>query len=137
MGIHLSGLEPLTSGFVERYPFVKTTKRKPETERSFQNCVIHLAQLHGWHVMHQRPARVERKGKTSWRTAIEGNAGFPDLVLARHGVVICAELKSNKGKLSESQQHWLVHLGALARVWRPEDWDDIHDELTARVRSSV
>ena len=50
------------------------------TESEFQSQVIEIAKYRGWKVMHQRPAMI-RTGR--WVTAIEGDAGFPDLVLAR------------------------------------------------------
>lgn len=103
-----------------------------ELERDFQKCVLDLAKLYGWRRMHTRPARCRVRGKDTWRTPIEGDDGFPDLVLARDGVVICAELKSETGKPSQAQLDWLAALGGVSRLWRPSDWDDIHDELSAR-----
>lgn len=103
-----------------------------ETENNFQKCVIDLAKLHGWRVVHFRPARVIRGGKESWRTPYEGHSGFPDLVIAKNGRVIIAELKTEKGKPSAEQLDWLQQIGSIGRLWRPSDWDDIFDELTVR-----
>lgn len=88
------------------------------SEEELQDAVIEAAQLQGWVCVHHRPARTE----AGWRTAIQGQKGFPDLVLARDGRVIFAELKSAKGKPTADQLIWLEALGDLARLWRPADW---------------
>ena len=95
------------------------------TEADFQHAVIELAQYTGWLVFHPRPA--QRNG--TWATHMEGNAGFPDLVLChpKRGVVF-AELKTAKGKLYVGQKAWLNALtdaGQDAVVWRPDDWPTI------------
>ena len=90
------------------------------TEEELQKAVIELAQFLGWRVAHFRPARTEK----GWRTPVQGDGkGFPDLVLARHGRVLFAELKSEKAKLSAEQDLWLYELGpSFSRVWRPSGW---------------
>lgn len=98
-----------------------------ETEDEFQKQVIELAQKRGWHVAHFRPARVIRKGKETWRTPVEGDKGFPDLVLARDRIVIHAELKSDSGVVSPEQHAWLMALGGV--VWRPKSWPTIEEIL--------
>lgn len=105
------------------------------SERGFQDAVIEAARLFGWMVMHTRPART-RKG---WVTPITGDPGFPDLVLAKGGFVIFAELKSRTGRMSADQEEWIKALtvqeeGAdhIAVVWRPEDWDRILVTLKLR-----
>lgn len=86
--------------------------------------VIEAARLRGWVVAHFRPARTEH----GWRTPVEADgAGFPDLVLARPPRLIFAELKGERGRLSEPQQAWLELLGEVEGplevfVWRPEHW---------------
>ena len=96
-------------------------KKKPITEREFQSQVIQLAKLCGWRVAHFRPARVMVNGKETWRTPCEGDAaGFPDLVLAKRGLVWFFELKTDSGKVSDEQRAWLDATGGS--VWRPSDW---------------
>lgn len=94
-------------------------------EQGLLDSVIDLAQLRGWKVHHGRPAWSEK----GWRTAIQGDAGFPDLFLARKPRVILAELKSDVGKLSAFQQSWMAELdacpGVESYVWRPAHWDEI------------
>jgi hypothetical protein len=98
------------------------------TETEFLQRVIDTARLYGWLVCHFRPARTER----GWRTSIQGDSGFVDLVLARAGVVIHAELKVGRKKPRPDQVSWGVTLGETYRLWYPDDWDDILVELRSR-----
>lgn len=95
------------------------------SEAAFQRTVIDYALLRGWRCAHQRPA-LTAKG---WRTAIEGHAGLPDLVLSRSGVVLLVEIKRQRGILSADQRLWLAALGEHGRCWRPQDWPEIAEEL--------
>lgn len=97
------------------------------TEADFQRRIIDLARLRGWRVVHIRPAWV-RSGRMV--TPYEGHAGLPDLVLARRGVVLLAELKAERGKPPTGDQlAWLAALGDHGRLWRPRDWPDIEKAL--------
>src|SRR3990167_3171067 len=96
------------------------------TEAAFLRQVVDLAHLTGWLCHHCRPARTSK----GWATPIQGDAGFPDLVLAKEGQVIFVELKREKGRVTGAQQAWRWALGAgrVARrafVWRPSDWPEI------------
>lgn len=113
------------------------------TEAEFQNLVVEYAQIRGWLVMHTRPARTER----GWRTPLQGDAGYPDLTMARRGRVVIAELKSESGKVTREQAAWLQHLSARVvkeydpsnadvdapplevYLWRPRDWERIKEVL--------
>lgn len=105
------------------------------TEREFQRAVVELARLMCWRVHHTRPALTQR-GR--WLTPIQGDAGFPDLVLCRGGRVIFAELKRVGGKPTAEQQGWLDALASCAGVecylWTPDDWDAIVRTLTGGKR---
>jgi hypothetical protein len=97
-------------------------------ERTFQDKIIEYARIRGWLVHHDRPARTA----DGWRTAIQGDAGFPDLVLARLGRVVFAEVKTEKGTVSVPQKRWRTHLAPEGQIpdvevflWRPKDWPDI------------
>lgn len=96
------------------------------SEDQFKDIVIDYAILRGWLVHHSRPA-IARSGR--WLTPLQGHKGLPDLVLARGGQVILAELKSDKGRASVEQRAWLGALGTYGRLWRPADWPVIHAEL--------
>ena len=105
---------------------------RPITETQFQQQVIQLAKLRGWLVHHTRPARIKVRGVETYRTPIAGHTGFPDLVLARRGRVVFAELKAQAGQLREDQIRWRDAMCPPERqafcgwfVWRPSDWAEI------------
>ena len=85
------------------------------SEAELQAAVIELARWSGWAYMHITDSR---------RSAA---VGFPDLVLVhrRTGCLVFAELKAEKGKLTDEQHAWLTSLGKQhqAVVWRPADWE--------------
>lgn len=96
------------------------------TEEEFTATVIELAQWRKWRVFHPRPART----RNGWRTLTQGDIGYPDLTLARGGVVLLCELKSQRGRLSADQKRWAEQIGPEHyRFWRPSDLDDIRREL--------
>ena len=90
------------------------------TEREFQAQVIQYAGLAGWMIYHTYDSR-------------RSQPGFPDLVLVRGDTVIFAELKSDKGKTTADQDHWLYSLDQVQSVavnlWRPKDWSEIEKVL--------
>lgn len=109
------------------------------TEEDLQSAIIELAQLYGWHIHHVRPARSIR----GWWTPVQGNIGFCDLVLAKDGCVIFAELKSERGRIRPEQVEWMHALSGenwksgeispsfrevdggkwiAVVLWRPRDW---------------
>lgn len=88
----------------------------PMSEAQFTAAVIDFAQYKGWLVAHFRPARTTR----GWRTPVQGDKGFPDLVLARDGRVIFAELKVGKNKMSVEQERWSTALPEMY-LWHPAD----------------
>lgn len=95
------------------------------TETELQQAVIECARLFGWRVAHFRPA-MTRHG---WRTPVQADGkGFPDLCMARDGVIAFAEIKSDKGKLAPEQEAWRDEIegesqqGPEFYVWRPRDW---------------
>ncbi len=102
------------------------------SEDELQSTIIAAADVFGWHVHHDRAA-MNARGK--WATHIQGDAGFPDLVLARRGRVIFAELKRATGKVSDDQAEWLEALGVNTTgnpevyVWRPIDLPEIMEIL--------
>lgn len=96
------------------------------TEQAFTNMVIELAKWNGWRVAHFRPARMQ-SGR--WATAMQGDTGYPDLTLARDGVVLFAELKTDRGRLGPGQPEWAEALGENYRLWRPADLGAIRIEL--------
>ena len=91
-------------------------------ESQLQAAIIELAKHLGWMVFHPMPVQ-NQAGR--WRTAQQGDRGFPDLVLAHRELgVIFVELKSTIGRISDYQQLWIDTLrqaGAEVYVWRPID----------------
>lgn len=100
------------------------------SEAAFQRAVIEIAKWERWLVHHTRPAQM-RSGR--WATPIQGDAGFPDLVLAHPARgLIFAELKSAVGRVSDQQTEWLETLranGVEAYIWRPRDLQTIRLRL--------
>lgn len=100
----------------------------PISEASFLQQVKALAYLHGWDCHHAQPS-MTRTG----RYITTGAAGFPDLLLA-HKVkgLLFAELKTEKGKISIAQEHWLtiLHPHAECYIWRPSDLNFIATRLS-------
>lgn len=86
------------------------------TEAQFAKRVHGLLRIGGWRWCHFRPARTEK----GWRTAIEGDAGFPDIVAVRNGRLLFAELKSARGTVSAEQDAWA------------QDLIDVADEVEQR-----
>jgi len=100
----------------ERRRLSVTHTNMPMSEQQFTDAVIELAQYRGWRVAHFRPARTIK----GWRTAVQGDKGFPDLVLARNGVVLFAELKTQRGRVAKDQEKWFDAIGEVF-LWRPAD----------------
>lgn len=93
----------------------------PMTEDQFLDRIIDTAHTLGWRVWHQRPARTEH----GWRTAGIGDKGLPDLVMARRGRVVLAELKVGTNKADLDQRAWLTAAGRSGFLWYPRDWPEI------------
>ena len=89
------------------------------TEEQWLQQVRELARLKGWRIYHTRDSR-------------RSDPGFPDLVLVRGDRLIFAELKREKGRLTESQRTWLAALEETAEthVWRPSDWEAVIEVLS-------
>ncbi|MFH1602478.1 MAG: VRR-NUC domain-containing protein [Pseudomonadota bacterium] len=92
----------------------------PVTEAEFQKQVVQLAKLLGWETYHP------------WLSVYSAK-GWPDLALCRPPRLLLAELKTEKGKVSVSQQRWLDLLGQCdgveVAIWRPSDWPTIEEVL--------
>lgn len=100
-------------------------------EEAFQRHVEHLAAHYGWLVHHALTSRT-KSGR--WATAQSGHNGFPDLVLAKGGRVIFAELKRETGQVRPEQTRWLAELekapGVEVHVWRPRDREAVMEILS-------
>ena len=112
------------------------------TEAQLLEKVTDLARVRGWLSHHDRG---------DYRKCIQGDPGFPDLVLARDGRVLFVELKAKNGRVSAAQREWLTALGATdpsgnvsnplrmtatadgsalsVEIWRPDQWHLITELL--------
>ena len=84
------------------------------TETEFQNAVNKTAKQFGYLCYHTHDSR---------RSA----PGFPDLVLAKNGVVLIVELKTDTGVVTTDQKTWLLATHGV--IWRPKHWDVIEKSL--------
>jgi len=104
------------------------------SEAEFQTSVISLARMYGWRVQH---ARAVQMANGKWLTPIQGDAGFPDLILVKPGArggIIFAELKTDLGRVAPHQRDWLRAIDAAGGevcVWRPADLQTIAERLSA------
>ena len=103
------------------------------SEAEFTAYVIQYAQEHGWKAHHDRPARTAR-GK--WKTAVQGDPGFPDVLLARqhpkfgYYQVYALELKTQRGRATPEQETWLAAFGPhVGGLLRPKDIEAIEKML--------
>ena len=93
-------------------------------EKEWQAQVVSLARRLGWMTYHTYDSR-------------RSEPGWPDLVLLRERMVI-AELKTQKGRVSEAQQKWLDALreaGVETYLWRPSDMGQVAATLMKRGRN--
>lgn len=79
--------------------------RALESEADFQTWVVGTARRHHWMVAHLRDSRGQDA------------VGLPDLIMARDGVVLLAEIKSMTGRVQVDQKPWLAASGN--HIWRP------------------
>lgn len=109
---------------------------RPIKESEFKNQLISIAQMYGWRVHHDLPS-MTKEGR--YRTAIQGHAGFPDIVFVSgqpRGGIIFAELKTQIGRLDPAQKDWLDEIrlaGGEWYVWRPSDLTAATDRLAGRI----
>jgi hypothetical protein len=99
-----------------------STLSRAMSEADLQAAIIEYAQLKGWLVHAERSAWTSK----GYRTPIQGDKGFPDLVLARKNKVVFVECKSEKGELTGEQHNWYMALSSsrYSYIWRPSDWLD-------------
>lgn len=89
----------------------RKTQARDMSESVFQSKVISMAKSLGWEHYHTHDSR-------------RSVAGFPDLVLVhpQKGWIIYRELKTETGRVSQAQWHWISMLRACRQdvdVWRP------------------
>lgn len=98
---------------------MKVAPLRRMTEDDLLEAIVDLAKTLHWQAYHALPARTGR----GYRTAMVGDVGFPDLVLAKRGHLVFAELKGHDargtlGKPTPAQLRWLAELsGTGADEW--------------------
>lgn len=108
-------------------------RARQHTEDAFVSTIIEMAHLYGWLAYHPLPSRTGQ----GYRTALQGDAGFVDLVLAKPDEpLLLWEAKSEVGRPTARQHDWLQAL-AQARekrvmVVRPSQWAEIERLLRGR-----
>lgn len=105
-------------------------RQNPEAE--FESEILAWAKKFGWWRHGERPAYDANR---KYRTAIKGEAGWPDLTLAHEkaGIIIFREAKIPPRTLSPAQvicHRVLLACGCDVKVWTPNDWPEIMNTLT-------
>lgn len=97
------------------------SKTIPVSEDDLKGLVIDALHQYRWLVHHDRPARTNQ----GWKTPIEGDKGFPDVVAVhpRTGVTMFLELKSASGPLKPEQTEWLDRLVAANHWTYRHNWN--------------
>jgi hypothetical protein len=89
------------------------------SEDQLLSAVLELAALRGWLRYHVRNSRAG---------IVQGDVGFPDLVLCRGQQLLFVELKSGKWQPGPAQRRWLDALAETRKaevwVWWPHNWTD-------------
>ena len=86
--------------------------RPPREWRGVETGIMDLLRLFGWRYTHFRPARTEH----GWRTPMEGDAGFVDIVAVRGGRCLAIEVKSGSGRLNAEPARWRDELTRVAGI---------------------
>jgi len=108
-----------------------------ESEANFQLKIIQLSRLGGWELVHAE-RKVQVGDSSRWITPIQGDPGFPDLVLVHRErrKVLFVEIKKKGGQLPPEEYEWglaLLEAGQDYRLWSPSDWDEIVNTLGVEV----
>jgi hypothetical protein len=104
------------------------TPTVPVREKDWQHTIVEAAQVLGYRVYHTR-------------LSVGSSAGYPDLTIVGRSPkdrprCIFAEVKTERGKVSESQADWITWLqecGFEAYIWRPSDWPIVEKVLKDEV----
>lgn len=95
------------------------------SERIFQDQVLQIARMNGWLIHHAAP----HKTGGAWRS---DGKGTPDLILCHPTKgVIFAELKTERGKMTEDQKKWARAVTPWCEwyLWRPSQLQLIAQRL--------
>ena len=110
------------------------TAARRATELQCQATLIAAAKRGGWLVHAERPA-LTQSGR--WATNVQGDTGWPDLVLVHpeRGMLLVELKRKPSGRVQPNQQRWHDTLAAaghpVAVWWVPEELDARCAELAA------
>jgi hypothetical protein len=105
---------------------VRVAAAMSEDDLLTNTLALALARTLHWLTHHCRPAWTEK----GWRTPVQGDRGFPDLILVRAGWLLAVELKRQRERLTTTQEEWRAGFEELTAtpgsrvryfVWRPSD----------------
>lgn len=122
-------------------PFENSSRDfEPSNESQFQQWVIRRAIECGWLVYHTPavPIAPTKRPTKRYFTPTQGHKGFPDLVLCHRetGIVVFAELKTNRGAIKPHQRTWHEALRRHPQnqfyLWRPKDKEHIERILESK-----
>lgn len=98
-------------------------------ESMIQDAIKQTAALTGWRYRHFHDSR--RQVGSRWVGDADAK-GWPDTVLARHGELVIAEVKTHNGHLTREQREWLEALtecGVECWVVKPLTLDQFSTRL--------
>jgi hypothetical protein len=101
-------------------------------EASVSSVIEDALRVGRWRWTHFRPAQ-DRHGK--WKTALTGDAGWPDYHAVRGHEVVAIEAKGRYEQPKPEQQEWLDQLaaaGVTTFVANPATVEEVRDWLLAR-----
>jgi hypothetical protein len=109
-------------------------KRRQQPERAFQERVLKLARLRGWHFWHDNATNAPRRCSAcgAIRSGPRNAAGMLDLLLLRRPRLVWVELKHTGNDLTDNQAAMVEQLRACGQevyVWWPSSWDEIERVL--------
>lgn len=91
-----------------------------QREIDFLRHVLAYAKARGWLTYH---THISKRSTEGW----------PDVVFAKPGRLVIAELKREKGgRVTPAQREWLAVLRTVLSdvyLWRPSDWPEIEKVL--------
>lgn len=108
----------MSARLTDKQRYVRST-----AEDELLTAVLQWAGLRGWLVHHDRRCDLAQQ---------QGDAGFPDLVLARYPRVLFVELKDETRKATTEQMAWILAIAGEKPetrlpghpevfLWRPSD----------------
>lgn len=109
---------------------------KDMREDDLVDTLLDYGEKGGWLRVHFRPARTDK----GWRTLIQGDKGFPDIVFAHPKLqrLVIVECKSKTGSLSPEQKLWKAAFEAMSfveyYVWKPKDLPEARHVLLGHLQ---